>query len=161
MIALLVVFLIIILLTAMSREYFASGPINKKKNTKMNILSTYLHKLLSKRDFAVADKKEDFVDTRKFNIFNPHMRHEYENLMDSYGDNLFSDNLSNENVLNASSDSEYLKNFHMNILNKNIELQKYIDDNSVRMNQLLDNKMNDIDLLKLAKDSKKYYTFLN
>ena len=94
-------------------------------------------------------------DTFDFNIFSPHNKIDYQNLFKSYGKNLYEDNLE---VVEGDTAIEYLKNYHMSILNKNNELQTFIDKESIQLENILDTKMDDLNLIKLNKDSMAYYS---
>lgn len=100
------------------------------------------------------DKSKEF----EFNIFNPHIKMDYQKLFKSYGDNLYNDNLEAIDGVNVI---DYLKNYHMSLLNKNTDLQTFIDKESIKMENILDTKMEDLELIKLNKDSMRYYTFKN
>jgi cell division protein ZapA (FtsZ GTPase activity inhibitor) len=93
-----------------------------------------------------------------FNIFNSHIKLDYQKLFKSYGSNLYNDDLETTNGVNILDE---LKNYHMSILNKNNELQSFIDKESIKLENVLDTKMEDLELIKLNKDSIKYYTFKN
>jgi hypothetical protein len=92
----------------------------------------------------------------EFNIFNPHIKMDYQKLFKSYGDNLYNDDLEAIDGVNVI---DYLKNYHMSLLNKNTDLQTFIDKESIKMENILDTKMEDLELIKLNKDSMRYYTF--
>lgn len=93
-----------------------------------------------------------------FDIFSPHIKMEYQNLFKSYGKNLYDDNLESIDGVNVI---DYLKNYHMSLLNKNNELQSYIDKESIKMENILDTKMEDLELVKLNKDSITYFNLNN
>lgn len=104
-----------------------------------------------------SDEIEAFSDeTNDFNVFGPHIGMDYQNLFKSYGKNLYNDDLE---AIDGVNTLDYLKNYHMSILNKNTELQSYIDKESLKLEQVLDTKMEDLELVKLNKDSMIYYTF--
>lgn len=106
-----------------------------------------------------SDNNQDNTTTSAsfdFNIFNPHIKLEYQNLFKSYGKNLYNDNLESIDGVNAI---DYIKNYHMSLLNKNNELQDFIDKESIKMEEILDTKLEDLELIKLNKDSMMYYTF--
>lgn len=173
-IALFVTFLVLIVLVAVNREYFTSENIkkmivhkyslikNKKPNTQVdNFMSGPINKSIRRKLLKqLFNSKETFANLEEnatmFNIFAPKLNNDYKNLFDSYGDNLYSDNVEQVNGVNTL---DYLKNNHMSYLNRNIALQKYIDDTNLRLSNILNNKIEDLQLIKLAKDSKQYYTF--
>jgi hypothetical protein len=95
-------------------------------------------------------------DTIDFNVFDPHIGMDYQKLFKSYGKNLYNDDLE---AIDGVNTLDYLKNYHMSILNKNNELQKHIDKESLKLEHVLDTKMEDLELVKLNKDSMIYYTF--
>lgn len=103
-----------------------------------------------------SENSQDKQDEFNFNIFNPHIKMEYQKLLKSYGKNLYDDNLES---IDGVSVIDYLKNYHMSLLNKNTELQDFIDKESIKMEEILDTKMEDLELVKLNKDSMMYYTF--
>jgi hypothetical protein len=107
----------------------------------------------------LTDDIESFTaDTtaEDINIFEPHIKMDYQKLFKSYGKNLYNDNLESINGVNII---DYLKNYNMSIINKNNDLQTFIDKESLKLEQILDTKMEDLELIKLNKDSSYYYTF--
>jgi hypothetical protein len=103
-----------------------------------------------------SDEIEAFSNDNDFNVFSPHIGIDYQNLFKSYGKNLYNDDLE---AIDGVNTLDYLKNYHMSILNKNNDLQTYIDKESLKLEQVLDTKMEDLELVKLNKDSMHYYTF--
>ena len=174
-IALFITFLVLIVLVAVNREYFTSenikkmithkysliNPIKKSDIQVDNFMSGPINKSIRRKLLKqLFNSKETFANLEEnatmFNIFAPKLNNDYKNLFDSYGENLYSDNVEQVNGVNTL---DYLKNNHMSYLNRNIALQKYIDDTNLRLSNILNNKIEDLKLVKLAKDSKKYYTF--
>jgi hypothetical protein len=95
-------------------------------------------------------------DTQEFdfNIFDPHIKMDYQQLFKSYGKNLYNDNLES---IDGNNIIDYLKNYHMSILNKNNDLKSFIDNESINLEKILNMKYDDLELIKLNKDANYYF----
>ena len=142
------------------QENFNNVSKSNLKNKK-NILDLLFNNVINSNNvekFNDFDYKGNNIDKYNFNIFSPHLKYDYEKLFNSYGKNLYSDNLQ---FFDGVSVIDYLKNFNLALINKNNELQTYIDKNNMEMSNDLNTKISDLELLDLAHESLKYYTFLD
>lgn len=157
MFELLIIFLILILLVVITGTY-----IPKRKNT---FIDKGNDTMTSKRGLSnifthIFMTKEPFNNNPDYTNFNPFMPHDgltYEQLFASYGKNLYSDNVKPS--VNYNSVADLLKETHMNLVNKNNELQKHINVESINVNNALETKWRDVEALKLSHDALYDFTF--
>ena len=150
-----------------NEEHFGSVP-NSSSDRKTNVMTMLLNKLISKTDAAIEsfsngngignnNLKEQLEYRQKFNTFEPHLHFEFKNLLNSYGKNLYADELTSSSI-QGDNIVDYLKNYNMRLINKNNELQHHIDTNSIEIDTVLDKKHTDLHVLKLAQDSLAHYS---
>lgn len=103
--------------------------------------------------FKFTDKFTDF------DIFKSNSKLEFENHLKNKQYIDLRDNLSSE--LSISDDdglNTYLENTYEELLNKNIDLQEKIENNTIKLNNTLQAKLRDLELINLDKSSKLYFS---
>ena len=92
------------------------------------------------------------------NIFEPNTRNEFNDMLNKYN---YNSDIINNNIqqpIDGDNIIEYLENKYSSLVNKNIEMEQYMERQNKKLEQDLNNKLNDLELIDIGVKSKIYFS---
>jgi hypothetical protein len=116
-------------------------------------------KLQERTKYEIYKLLNNNIIKETFNIFEPKTRNEFNTILNKY-DNDYgnTNNMQLYKSINDENVIDYLENKYSSLVNKNIAMETYMERKNKQLEQELNSKLDDLDLIDIGIKSKIYFS---
>lgn len=115
-------------------------------------------KLQERTKYEIYKLLNNNIIKETFNIFEPKTRNEFNLILNKYDNNYINNNMHLQKPIDGDNIIDYLENKYSSLVNKNIEMEQYMERKNKQLELELNSKLDDLDLIDIGIKSKIYFS---
>jgi hypothetical protein len=131
----------------------------------IGLISIFYNEITKKETFKLQERTKheiykllnNGILKETFNIFEPNTRNEFNNILNKY-DNSYINDMHLQTPVDGENIINYLENKYSSLVNKNIEMEQYMERKNKQLESELNSKLDDLDLIDIGIKSKIYFS---